>query len=254
MATYRVKKESGNFVTIHKGFITDDRLSAKAKGILLYLLSRPDDWQIYTAEIKKHMKDGIKSINTGIHELIEYGYIKRSKKRQDSGVFNGYEYIVYETPTEMPFSENGLSANGFSENGKTGNRKGQTTNNNSTNNDLTNNDSTYIDEKILSGNPTTYPYYDVILYLNQQTGKNYKSTTKKNQTVIRARTDEGFSLDDFKRVIDNKVTEWKGTKMEKYLRPETLFGTKFEGYLNQELQPSGMDKLERMKYDESYWD
>ena len=105
MTTYRVKKESGNFVTIHKGFITDDRLSAKAKGILLYLLSRPDDWQIYTAEIKKHMKDGIKSINTGIHELIEYGYIKRSKKRQDSGVFNGYEYIVYETPTEMPFSE-----------------------------------------------------------------------------------------------------------------------------------------------------
>lgn len=107
---------------------------------------------------------------------------------------------------------------------------------------------------ILSGNPTTYPYRDVIDYLNQSTGKNYKSTTKKNQTVIRARSDEGFSLDDFKRVIDNKVAEWKGTKMEKYLRPETLFGTKFEGYLNQELQPSGMDQLERMKYDESYWD
>lgn len=107
---------------------------------------------------------------------------------------------------------------------------------------------------ILSGNPTTYPYRDVIDYLNQRTGKNYKSTTKKNQTVIRARTDEGFSLDDFKRVIDNKVAEWKSTNMEKYLRPETLFGTKFEGYLNQELQPSGMDQLERMKYDESYWD
>lgn len=107
---------------------------------------------------------------------------------------------------------------------------------------------------ILSGNPTTYPYRDVIDYLNQRTGKNYKSTTKKNQTVIRARTDEGFSLDDFKKVIDNKVAEWKGTNMEKYLRPETLFGTKFEGYLNQELQPSGMDQLERMKYDESYWD
>ncbi|GMX40800.1 conserved phage C-terminal domain-containing protein [Staphylococcus epidermidis] len=107
---------------------------------------------------------------------------------------------------------------------------------------------------ILSPSSTVYPYKDVIDYLNQQTGKNYKSTTKKNQTVIRARTDEGFSLDDFKRVIDNKVAEWKGTNMEKYLRPETLFGTKFEGYLNQELQPSGMDQLERMKYDESYWD
>lgn len=51
---------------------------------------------------------------------------------------------------------------------------------------------------ILSPSSTAYPYKDVIDYLNQQTGKNYKSTTKKNQTVIRARTDEGFSLDDFK--------------------------------------------------------
>lgn len=107
---------------------------------------------------------------------------------------------------------------------------------------------------ILSPSSTAYPYKDVIDYLNQKTGKHYKSTTKKNQTVIRARTDEGFTLDDFKQVINNKVIEWKGTDMEKYLRPETLFGTKFEGYLNQETQPSGMDQLERMKHDESYWD
>lgn len=254
MATFRTIKESGDFVTVHKAFVFDNKLSAKAKGILLYFLSRPDNWQIYTSEVVKHMNDGQKSINSGIQELIKSKYVHRIQKRTDNGVFNGYEYLVYEKPTEMPFSENGLSANGFSENGKTENRKGQTTNNNSTNNDLTNNDSTYIDGSILSGNPTAYPYKDVIDYLNQQTGKNYKSTTKKNQTVIRARTDEGFSLDDFKRVIDNKVAEWKGTNMEKYLRPETLFGTKFEGYLNQELQPSGMDQLERMKYDESYWD
>lgn len=47
MAVFRVYKESGNFVTVHKNFIHDDNLSWKAKGILLYLLSRPDDWQIY---------------------------------------------------------------------------------------------------------------------------------------------------------------------------------------------------------------
>ncbi|MDT0712815.1 conserved phage C-terminal domain-containing protein [Staphylococcus epidermidis] len=249
MATFRTIKESGDFVTVHKAFVFDNKLSAKAKGILLYFLSRPDNWQIYTSEVVKHMNDGQKSINSGIQELIKTKYVHRIQKRTNNGVFNGYEYLVYEKPTEMPFSANGLSANGKPEN-----RKGQTTNNNSTNNDLTNIDSTYIDENILSGDPTAYPYKDVIDYLNQQTGKNYKSTTKKNQTVIRARTDEGFSLDDFKRVIDNKVAEWKGTNMEKYLRPETLFGTKFEGYLNQELQPSGMDQLERMKYDPSYWD
>ncbi|NJH82141.1 conserved phage C-terminal domain-containing protein [Staphylococcus hyicus] len=101
---------------------------------------------------------------------------------------------------------------------------------------------------ILSPKSTIYPYRDVIDYLNKQTGKQYKSTTKKNQTVIRARTDEGFNLVDFKKVIDNKVAEWKGTDMEKYLRPETLFGTKFEGYLNQQ-QSNAVDEDWRKQYE-----
>ncbi|MCO4332469.1 helix-turn-helix domain-containing protein, partial [Staphylococcus hyicus] len=67
--------------------------------------------------------------------------------------------------------------------------------NNTSNNNTSINNINRID--ILSGDPTSYPYRDVIDYLNQQTGKNYKSTTKKNQTVIRARSDEGFNLDDF---------------------------------------------------------
>lgn len=137
MATFRTIKESGDFVTVHKAFVFDNKLSAKAKGILLYFLSRPDNWQIYTSEVVKHMNDGQKSINSGIQELIKSKYVHRIQKRTDNGVFNGYEYLVYEKPTEMPFSANGLSANG-----KTENRKGQTTNNNSTNNDLTNNKNT----------------------------------------------------------------------------------------------------------------
>ncbi|MGZ9518292.1 DnaD domain protein [Staphylococcus epidermidis] len=137
MAIFRTIKESGDFVTVHKAFVFDNKLSAKAKGILLYFLSRPDNWQIYTSEVVKHMNDGQKSINSGIQELIKSKYVHRIQKRTDNGVFNGYEYLVYEKPTEMPFSANGLSANG-----KTENRKGQTTNNNSTNNDLTNNKNT----------------------------------------------------------------------------------------------------------------
>lgn len=254
MATFRVYKESGNFVTVHKDFIHDSNISWKAKGILLYLLSRPDDWQIYETELEQHSTDGLSGLKSGIKELEEIGYIQRNRKRDKSGRLNGYEYLVYEQPHHIRFSNVGKTVNGKTNNGKTVNGKSHTTNNNSTNNDLTNNNSTNNDVNILSGNPTAYPYRDVIDYLNKQTGKQYKSTTKKNQTVIRARTDEGFTLDDFKKVIDNKASEWKGTEMEKYLRPETLFGTKFEGYLNQGLQPSGMDQLERMKYDESYWD
>ena len=51
--------------------------------------------------------------------------------------------------------------------------------------------------------------------------------------MIEARFNEGFSVEDFKKVIDVKTQEWKDSNMEKYLRPETLFGNKFEGYLNQ---------------------
>lgn len=77
-------------------------------------------------------------------------------------------------------------------------------------------------------------YSQVIEYLNSKTGKSYKSTTRKTQSLIKARIDEGFNEEEFFKVIDNKVSEWKGTEYEKYLRPETLFGNKFEGYLNQD--------------------
>lgn len=75
-------------------------------------------------------------------------------------------------------------------------------------------------------------YSDVISYLNEKAGTRYKATSEKTKAVIRARASEGFTLDDFKTVIDKKCAEWIGTEWEKFLRPETLFGTKFEGYLN----------------------
>lgn len=75
-------------------------------------------------------------------------------------------------------------------------------------------------------------YSSVIEYLNQKAGTSYRASTPKTKTLIHARTEEGFTEQDFKKVIDKKCSEWMGTDMEKYLRPETLFGTKFEGYLN----------------------
>ena len=76
-------------------------------------------------------------------------------------------------------------------------------------------------------------YKEIINYLNSKTNNSYRYTTKKTQTLIHARCEEGFTIENFKTVIDKKSSEWMGTEWEKYLRPETLFGTKFEGYLNQ---------------------
>lgn len=75
-------------------------------------------------------------------------------------------------------------------------------------------------------------YSSIVSYLNQKAGTNYQAATKKTRACIHARLAEGFNLDDFKAVIDKKCAEWIGSEFEKYLRPETLFGTKFEGYLN----------------------
>lgn len=79
------------------------------------------------------------------------------------------------------------------------------------------------------------PYDEIINYLNHVADKNYRTSTRKTKDLIKARWNESFTIDDFKKVIDIKNTEWKNDKnMQKFIRPETLFGTKFEGYLNQD--------------------
>lgn len=81
--------------------------------------------------------------------------------------------------------------------------------------------------------PEKHMYTEIIGRLNDRAGTAYKSSAESTRRVINARINEGFTLDNFFAVIDKKVDEWKGTDMEKYLRPSTLFGTKFESYLNQ---------------------
>ena len=76
-------------------------------------------------------------------------------------------------------------------------------------------------------------YRDIVEYLNAKTGRNFKPGIAKTRTAISARLNEGFTLEDFYSVIDKKAKEWgNDPKMQQYLRPETLFGTKFESYLN----------------------
>lgn len=76
-------------------------------------------------------------------------------------------------------------------------------------------------------------YSLVIDYLNKKASTNYRASTKNTQSFINARVKEGYTVEDFKKVIDSKSREWLGTDFEKYLRPSTLFGTKFENYLNE---------------------
>lgn len=82
-------------------------------------------------------------------------------------------------------------------------------------------------------------YISIVSYLNEKAGTSYRSSSKKTRTLIHARIAEGFTIDDFRTVIDKKCSEWLKTDYEKYLRPETLFGTKFESYLNAKIRKGG---------------
>ena len=78
------------------------------------------------------------------------------------------------------------------------------------------------------------PYKEIVDYLNQKTSKSFNPSTKNTQQHIKARWNEGFRIDDFKRVIDVKTVQWlANAEMNQYLRPQTLFNTKFEAYLNE---------------------
>ena len=77
------------------------------------------------------------------------------------------------------------------------------------------------------------PFAEIIDHLNLKTNPRYRAGSQDTQKHIRARWREGYRLDDFKTVIDEKAAKWGGDpKMSAYLRPSTLFGAKFEGYLN----------------------
>ena len=97
-------------------------------------------------------------------------------------------------------------------------------------------------------NQNNIPYEEIINYLNLKTGSNYRSDIYKTRKLIQSRWKEGFKLEDFKNVIDKKTIEWFNTDMKKYLRPETLFGTKFEGYLNQDLAKNKITTKDIAKY------
>lgn len=76
-------------------------------------------------------------------------------------------------------------------------------------------------------------YREIVDYLNEKAGTRYRPGTPSTKKHIHARLADGYTLDDFRAVIDKKCAEWLGTEMAQYLRPETLFGGKFEAYLNQ---------------------
>lgn len=223
-------KRGTNFTMISNTGLNDKNISWKAKGLLAYMLSLPDDWQFYETELINHTTDGRDSTRTALKELEENGYLVRQQKRNEGGKFAQVDWMVYdepafeEPPTETPSTVNPTLLN---------------TNKLNTN-------------KTLSGKPDEQPlkvcktnvYKEIISYLNEKAGKSFSYKSKTNQSQINGRMSEGRTVDDFKAVIDLKVEQWgNDDKMKNYLRPTTLFApTNFENYINEALTTASKKK------------
>src|SRR5699024_7354961 len=101
---------------MNKDFLDNKKLSWKAKGIMAYMLSKPDDWTFYLDELQKHSTDGRTSFRAGFDELKKQGYVKKVRKRKKDGTFE-WQTILYESPhvdfphMDKPHTDNPLMDN-----------------------------------------------------------------------------------------------------------------------------------------------
>ena len=241
----RVDK-TNNYTVIHNQFLRRKDLSWKAKGILAYILSLPDDWNINLKEVMTHATDGEASFRSGWKELSDKGYVKRRPVR-DGQRIKHWETIVYENVD----TERSSLLGGFQDvdnldvdNLDVDNRNLLSTKDTKYLKELsTDNTKDIVEQSSQSDKSDDVPYKEIINHLNERADRQFRHTTNKTKRLIKARANEGFDLDDFKQVIDTKAVEWKeDSEMSKYLRPETLFGTKFESYLNQPVRNVGKER------------
>ncbi|PGS79282.1 phage replication protein [Bacillus cereus] len=235
MATFRVNKDK-NYTAINNTGLKDTRLSWKAKGILAYILTLPDDWIFYMEEVTKHSTDGIASLKAGMKELKECGYVKRFPIKGEDGKISRWEMIIYEVPqVEKPLVENPPVENLPIENQPLLSTKELSTNKQNTN--IQNNTMSFSNEE---DNQSSIPYQEIFDYLNEKAKKNFNHKAEAHRKLIRARWNEGYTIEKFKTVIDNKVSQWLGQfdrdnkPLDRYLRPSTLFAQQhFDNYLNE---------------------
>ena len=256
-----IKQDRGNYTNISNRLIRDSRLSWKARGIFAYLWSQADEWDFYVSEVAKHATDGRDALRSGLKELEKYGYLTRKPSSGTGGQFDGMSWVLTDKPAESAENtvdgETRQNAQKSVENPLDGKAVGRGTrwtedptlrNNNSKNyqnKEVTterNKDNSQAGQSPAAPSPVNekekIPYKEIIDYLNKKTGSRYKDVAG-NQKMIRARWNEGYRLDDFKKVIDNKTDAWLGVvakdgrEMSQFLRPSTLFGNKFDQYLNE---------------------
>jgi uncharacterized phage protein (TIGR02220 family) len=211
MSIKRAARPDSNFYILNKSISEDRRLSWAARGLLIYLLGKPDNWEVSIQSLVNETSDasranGKTAVYAILKELINAGYV--SRKKYASGEI---DYVVCEIVVADTANPNLENPNlGF---------KTQT--------------SIEVKQGLKEPNLLSTSVDDcvsVLSYLNEKAGRNFRLNSS-TVASIKARMKEGATVEEMKAVIDSKILEWKGTEWEKYLRPSTLFNqSKYQGY------------------------
>lgn len=219
----RVEK-SRDYTVMSNYHLRDRKLSLKAKGLLSVVLSLPEDWDYSIAGLCAICKESTCAVNSALTELKAAGYLVIEKIYPDKSTSGRIEYIYIfkEHPAENQADEKQeVEKQGIENQGLEFQALENPVQLN-TNKSIT---------KELNTNYILYCQI-VIDYLNKHAGTRYRHDTPETVRLITRLLDQGYSVADITEVIDKKVNEWSGTAYAKYLRPSTLFGSKFESYLN----------------------
>lgn len=222
-----VRSNKKRWTTVDNVWVKDPTLSAKAKGILIYILSLPDDWDLRMNELVTHFTDGIDGVRSGMKELSMHRYIDGNQRRDDTGKVIGWDYTIFENPDE-PNMENPNMAKPTLLNTK---------------------------EKPITKLIATAEQSQIIAYLNKKLSlfppKGFKDTNQQTLKLLNARLKD-YTKGDIIAVIDAMCVRWLGNEWEFYLRPQTLFNVnKFEGYVSaievEGSEHAGVNPLEKLK-------
>ena len=271
MAKFKVNKTK-DYTVMSNYHLKEKNMSLQAKGLLSVMLSLPEDWDYSIAGLVAISLENETSIKSALSELKQFGYlevIKLMPNESETGRID-YIYNIYEKPKQeaekqevekqevenLPLefldveNQGQLNTNNKILNNKYNNINIINTKRQNIDNNIKENIKEIEAYHSAKAEQCDIPYEDIINYLNFKAGTNYRSNTNKTRNLIKARFNEGFTAKEFKIVIDKKCLEWLNNKdMNKYLRPETLFGTKFEGYLNQKITITTKDLAPMMNFD-----
>lgn len=206
-------KVKQNFTAVTNTIVNDQLLSWKAKGIFLYLASKPDSWQFYMSDIEKRATDGNTSLKRGLKELESAGYLQRRTSHDTSGKFQGYVWTLFTDRQENRQTENPTDVKTI------GRETALHSNTNKSNTDISN---------------TKTNYQAFVDFWNTTYDTNYKLTKKKKEQInARLKT---FTLEEIGIALRNRHDDtWLNTEGKDYLTSWDAFwrsDDKVDRYLN----------------------